>query len=151
MHRCALLLLVLAACSSSSAGSSAPPPCNQEPWECSSAQTCWPESISAFACLNAGPGALGAACVNTVGSPTCGAGLACFQSATNPTAMGACVAYCSTTDPSHACTGGAVCETAFLGGTGGPEFSICVSPNAGDDGGTPQGDGAAGDASGGGG
>ena len=146
MHRCALLLFVLAACSSSSAGPSTPPPCNQDPWECSSAQTCWPESVSAFDCLNAGPGALGAACENTVGSPTCGARLACFQS--NPTAMGACLAYCSTTDPSHACTGGAVCETAFLGGTGGPEFSICMSPNTGDDAGTPA-DGGAGDASGG--
>ncbi|HEY3816318.1 MAG TPA: hypothetical protein VGL81_04055 [Polyangiaceae bacterium] len=141
-----LLLLAMTACSSSSGGSSASTPCNQDPWECPSAQTCWPESVDAFACLNAGPGALGDPCENTVTTPTCGAGLACFQSVGSSSTMGSCVAYCSTTDPSHACPSGDLCETAVLGGAGGPEFSICVSPSSGEDAGSSQGDGAAGDA-----
>jgi hypothetical protein len=120
------------ACSSSS--SSSTPPCNENPWECASGQTCWPESASAFACLNAGPGALGATCANVAGSPSCGAGLACFQATS--TGTGTCVADCSTTDPSHACTGGAICETAMLGGAGGPSFSICLTPSSPGDGGT---------------
>jgi len=121
------------ACSSSSSGSSQP--CNENPWECSSGQTCWPESASAFACLNAGPGALGATCANVAGSPSCGAGLACFQATSAGT--GTCVADCSTTDPTHACTGGTICETAMLGGAGGPSFSICLAPaTPGGDGGT---------------
>jgi hypothetical protein len=147
----ALGLLALAACSSSSSSGSSSVPCNQDPWECPSTQTCWPESLSAYACLNAGPGTLGATCQDTAGTPTCGAGLACFQSLTSSSSTGTCVAYCSTTDPSHACPSGQLCQTAALGGAGGPEFSICVSTSTGDDGGTPQGDGAAADAPGGGG
>jgi hypothetical protein len=143
-----LLALTTTACSSSSSGPAAAPPCNENPWECPSTQTCWPEDLSTFECLNAGPGTLGTSCVNTVGTPTCGAGLACFQSVTSTT-NGTCVAYCSNTDPSHACPGGSVCEAAALGGVGGPVFNICVSPNTGDDGGTTPETGA-GDASSGG-
>jgi hypothetical protein len=141
-HRALLLALislvapVAAACSSSSNagdGGSASTPCNQNPWECSAGQVCWPQTQANFACLNAGPGKLGDACMNTAGSPTCGAGLACFQSGATG---GSCLSYCSTTDPSHACTGDAVCQTAALGGGGGPEFSICVpQPTGGNDGG----------------
>jgi hypothetical protein len=149
MRSCVLLLLglVVAACSSNSSGSGAASvPCNQNPWECPSTQTCWPESLSAFACLNAGPGTLGATCMNTVGSPTCGAGLACFESISGAT-EGTCVAYCSTTDPSHACPTGQECAVAALGGAGGAEFDICVSPSSGQDAGmdAPPGDGPAGD------
>jgi hypothetical protein len=136
-HRAVLLALIalvapVAACSSSSSsatdgGSSTP--CNENPWECSAGQVCWPQSETTYACLNAGPGMLGAACVNTVGSPTCGAGLACFQAL--GAAGGSCFAYCSTTDTSHACTGNDVCQTVALGGSGGPEFSICVPQNVG--------------------
>lgn len=138
-----LLSLLLAACSSSSGGGSASTPCNLEPWECSSGQTCWPQSQSAFACMNAGPGSLGSTCQDTVGSPSCGAGLFCLQSLN--TMAGTCVAYCSTTDPKHACTGNAQCETAALGGTGGPEFSVCVPMGGGNgDAGTgPDGNGTA--------
>lgn len=120
-----LFSLLLAACSSSSGGGSTSTPCNQDPWQCSSGQTCWPQSSSAFACMNAGPGSVGSTCQDTVGSPSCGAGLFCLQGATTTT--GTCVAFCSTTDPKHACTGNAQCETAALGGVGGPEFSVCVS------------------------
>ncbi len=141
----AILTTATTACSSSSGGGASSLPCNENPWECPSAQTCWPESASAFACLNAGPGPLGSSCQNTVGTPTCGAGLACFQSVSG-TSEGACVAYCSTTDPSHACPSGELCQLAALGGAGGPEFSICVSQSTGDDGGGPQGDAGMGEA-----
>ena len=139
MRTPALLLFTLAllatACSSSSSGNggdggSSTTPCNDNPWECPSSQTCWPQTATAFACLNAGPGTLGSDCTDTVSSPTCGAGLACFQ-AIGATG-GQCLAFCSTTDPSHACTGGDVCETVALGGAGGPEFSVCVSPTGSD-------------------
>ncbi len=141
-HRALFVLafaLLSTACSSSSSnagdGGSSTTPCNENPWECSSGQTCWPQTATSFQCLNAGPGMLGAACVDTVGSPTCGAGLACFQ-AIGATG-GSCFAYCSTTDPSHACSGNDVCQTVELGGTGGPEFSICISQaTGGSDGGT---------------
>jgi hypothetical protein len=125
-----LLSLVAAACSSSSGSSSTP--CNQDPWQCSSTQTCWPQSATAFACMNAGPGMLGSACEDTPGTPTCGAGLFCLQTTMMP---GTCLAYCSTSDPKHACTGGAVCAMGALGGLGGPEFNLCV-PMAVGDGGT---------------
>jgi len=137
-----LLVLAAAACSSSSGGGTgadASTPCNENPWECPSAQTCWPASASAYSCMNAGPGKLGASCQNTIASPTCGAGLACFQAI--GASGGSCVAFCSTTDTKHACTGGLVCETVTLGGAGGPQFSVCVSP-PGSDAGTdaPHGD-----------
>jgi len=121
------LSLFTGACSSSSgngSGADASVPCNENPWECPAGQTCWPMNATTFTCLNAGPGALGATCANTAGSPTCGAGLACFQAI--GTATGTCVAYCSTTSTSHPCTGPDVCETADLGGAGGPSFSVCV-------------------------
>lgn len=123
---CAIVLsLLAAACSSSSSGGgSSSTPCNQNPWECSSAQTCWPQSQSAFACLNAGPGTAGSACQDTVGTPTCGAGLFCLMGVSST--GGTCVEYCSTSDPKHACSPGALCEAAALGGVGGPEFNVCV-------------------------
>jgi hypothetical protein len=139
-----LFSLLLAACSSSSnGGGTASTPCNQDPWECSSGQTCWPQSESAFACMNAGPGSLGSACQDTVGSPSCGAGMFCLQGVN--TTGGACVAYCSTTDPKHACTGNAQCEEAFLGSAGGPAVTVCVSTIStnGDAGTAPDGNAAA--------
>jgi hypothetical protein len=139
-----LLSLLLSACSSSSSsGGSSRTPCNQDPWECSSGQTCWPQSESGFACMNAGPGSPGSTCQDTVGSPSCGAGLFCLQGTT--TNSGTCVAYCSTTDTKHACTGNAQCETAALGGVGGPEFSVCVptSSTNGDGGTGPDGNATA--------
>jgi hypothetical protein len=135
-----LFALLATACSSSSGsgGSDGGPgstPCNQDPWECPASQTCWPQNATTFACLNAGPGKLGDSCVDTAGSPTCGAGLACLQGVGGTTA-GTCLAYCSTTDPSHACAGSAICQTAIIGGTGGAEFSVCVpQATGGSDGG----------------
>jgi hypothetical protein len=125
-----LLALVIPACSSGSGPAAVPPvPCNQDPWECTSEQTCWPTSSSSYECLTAGPGALGSTCVDDVGTPTCGTGLACFQSLSS--AEGSCVAYCSTTIAGHGCPGGQICATAELGGTGGPEFSVCVTEQVG--------------------
>jgi hypothetical protein len=133
-----VLSLAVTACSSSSSGGgggSSSTPCNEDPWECPSGQTCWPQSATAFACLNAGPGALGSTCADTAGTPTCGAGLFCLQSA--GATAGTCVAYCSTTDTQHACTGGAVCSLAALNNTNGTEFSVCVPmATGGGDGGT---------------
>jgi hypothetical protein len=140
-----LVAFFAVACSSSSAsgtGADASVPCNENPWECPAGQTCWPTNATTFACLNAGPGALGAACANTAGTPTCGAGLACFQAIGAST--GTCVAYCSTTSTSHPCTGADVCETADLGGSGGPSFSVCVAEMVGgQDSGAPTGDSSA--------
>jgi hypothetical protein len=133
-----LLSLFVAACSSSSGGSSTP--CNQDPWECSSGQTCWPQSQTAYACMNAGPGMLGTSCMNTPGTPTCGPGLFCFQTSQ---AGGTCLAYCSPTDPKHACTGSALCQGVFLV-AGGPQVNVCVPMATGGDGGTgPDGSGTA--------
>jgi hypothetical protein len=132
---CLALAATAAACSSSSSsGSPSTTPCNQNPFECPSGQTCWPQSQTAFACMNAGPGALGSMCQDVPSSPSCGAGLVCLQ--TNPAGQGSCLAYCSTTDTSHACTGGATCEVAELGGAGGPTFSVCVPPQSANDAGT---------------
>ncbi|HTQ42105.1 MAG TPA: hypothetical protein VMI75_05050 [Polyangiaceae bacterium] len=140
-----VLSLAVAACSSSSSGGggSSSTPCNENPWECPSGQTCWPQSQTAFACLNAGSGAVGSACQDTAGAPTCGAGLFCLQSA--GATAGTCVAYCSNMDTQHACTGGAACEPAALGGVSGPAFFVCVPmATGGGDGGTkPDGGGTA--------
>src|SRR5271155_4865332 len=99
-----LLALLAAACSATGSGvDGGSIPCNENPWECTSEQTCWPTSSSSYECLIAGPGKLG----------------------------GTCVAYCSTTVAGHGCPGGQVCATAELGGTGGPEFSVCVAEQVG--------------------
>lgn len=140
-----LPLLAALACSSSSSGGGndggGTAPCNSDPWTCPAAQTCWPTSGTAFACLNAGPGKLGDACQDTVGVPTCGAGLWCLQSTST---RGTCVAFCSTTDTSHACTGGALCEPAELGGAGGPLVNVCAPVAPASDGGAEGGGGDAG-------
>jgi hypothetical protein len=125
-----LVALLAVACSSGSSPAAVTPvPCNENPWECTADQTCWPTSDSSYSCLTAGPGMLGAACVDDLGTPTCGAGLACFQSLSS--SAGSCVAYCSTTDASHTCPGGQLCAKAALGGAGGPEFSVCVAQQLG--------------------
>lgn len=139
------LSLLAAACSSSSSsgGGSSSTPCNEDPWQCPSSQTCWPQSASAFACLNAGPGTVGSACQDTVGTPSCGAGLFCFMGVSSP--MGTCLAYCSTSDPNHACEGG-TCQPVALGGANGPQVTVCVpmiATGGGDSGTGPDGNGTA--------
>jgi hypothetical protein len=114
------------ACSSSSPSSGAPTPCNENPWECTAGQTCWPKTAAVFACLNSGGGKVGSACLDTVGVATCGDGLTCLQTGTSG---GVCTQYCDNTDVSHACPSGQMCATAsFVGG--GPQFQICVAPGA---------------------
>ncbi len=112
---------VAVACSSSS---SSPSPCNENPWECTAGQTCWPKTEGAFACLNSGAGKAGSACQDTIGAATCGDGLACFQTGTSG---GVCTPYCDNSDTSHACSAGQTCQMALLVG-GGPQFQICVAP-----------------------
>lgn len=114
---------LLAACSSTSGGSSTTP-CNENPFECTSGQTCWPkDAVPTFACLNSGPGKKGDSCQNTPGSATCGDGLACLQLAS---AGGTCVAYCDSTNTAHACASGETCTLAYLGGPSGPQLHLCV-------------------------
>jgi len=142
-----LALLAVPACSSSSSSGggdsgAATTPCNQNPWVCPSTQTCWPTSTTAFACLNAGPGQAGSSCVNTPGSPTCGAGLLCLM--LQGASGGVCLPYCSTTDPSHACTGGALCEGVTFTQGNTPDTYVCAPQM------TPQGDAGGTDAGGGG-
>jgi hypothetical protein len=120
----------VAACSSSNST-----PCNQNPWECPTGQTCWPDTATSFECLNSGPGQIGSACEDSVGTATCGDGLACL--ATNGV-NGTCTPYCSNTDPSHACTGGALCATATLLGSS-ITFQICATGVLATDGGAASG------------
>jgi hypothetical protein len=108
------------ACSSSSSPAT---PCNENPWECPNGQTCWPASSGSFECLNSGPGTLGAACLDTVGVPTCSDGFACVQ----PTASGgACSPYCDNTNPDHACPAGLTCVSAEVPLAGGAQIQICA-------------------------
>ncbi|HEX4445519.1 MAG TPA: hypothetical protein VH044_02235 [Polyangiaceae bacterium] len=111
------------ACSSSSTPA-APPPCNEDPWECPTTQTCWPKDQTSFECVNVGTGAAGDACVDTLGAATCGAGLACLQT---DTTGGHCLLYCDNTDVNHPCPSGQSCQTAFLLGTSGAQFHVCVA------------------------
>lgn len=100
-------LMGLVACGSSS--SSAPAGCNTDPWECPSGQNCWPQTDTSYACLYAGPGTLGSACLDVVGTASCAAGLGCAQMASGN--MGTCVAYC---DAQHPCPSGTTCTVAHL-------------------------------------
>lgn len=112
-------------CSSSSA-SPGSQPCNENPWECTTGQTCWPKDESTFACLNSGPGQAGDACQDSVGFPTCGDGLACLETAAGG---GTCSAYCDPTNPSHACPASQTCSIVTLVGGAAPQFQVCVSPS----------------------
>lgn len=125
--------------SSNAADSGAAKPCNENGGSCPDGQTCWPQSASTFACLNAGAGKAGDSCQNSPGTPTCGHGLACLQQAA---AGGTCVPYCDPTNPAEACPSGAQCTTAVLGGASGPSFDVCVGPmsvDGGSDGGSSSG------------
>jgi hypothetical protein len=128
----ATLLAIVAslalACSSSS--SSSPPPCNEDPWECGSGQTCWPQNTTSFACLNSGAGTAGSACEDSPGVATCGDGLECFQ--TSETASGICSPYCDNTSTSHACPSGMLCEMDLVGAT---TVQICIATGSAADGG----------------
>lgn len=124
----------LIACSSSSP-SLGSKPCNEDPWQCSAGQTCWPTVAGTFACLNSGAGAFASPCQDTLGVPTCGDGLACVQSSAS---NGVCTKYCDNTDVSHACPSGLACETAELLTAGGAQTHLCfggaVVAGAGDSG-----------------
>lgn len=117
----AVMCAVFAAVACSSSNST---PCNQNPWECPTGQTCWPNSPTSFACLNSGSGQIGSPCQNTEGIATCGDGLACLTDESN--GSGTCTPYCSNTNPAHACTGGAFCATATLVGSG-ATFQVCAN------------------------
>ncbi len=117
--------LVAAACSSSSSGTT-PTPCNENPWECSANQTCWPQDLAGnFQCLNSGAAKKGDVCNNTVGTPSCGDGLACLQLGG---AAGFCAPFCDPTNAAHACASGEQCATITLTGTT-TSFKACVPTN----------------------
>lgn len=125
---------LLGGCSSSSGGgSSPPPPCNESPFECPAGQTCWLDSAgTAFACLDSAAGvAVGATCVNTVGTPTCGDGELCYQSATGAGASGTCAEYCDPTSPAHGCAAGYACAELELETSAGLTTHVCVSTATG--------------------
>jgi hypothetical protein len=122
------------ACSSKSNPGTAP--CNENPWECTAGQTCWPTSAAAFACLNSGPGVAGGACKDSVGIATCGDGLACLEtSASN----GTCTPYCDNANASHACPSGLTCQLVQVLASGEAQFQVCVGGDVGSDAG-PGGD-----------
>jgi hypothetical protein len=122
----ALWLASLAIACSSSSASSGPKPCNEDPFECPSGQTCWPESATAFACLNSGPGNPGDACEDAAGTPTCNDGLACLALGM---ASGTCAPYCDSSDVTHGCPAGQSCQTAQV--IGGLSFQVCVGGTPG--------------------
>src|SRR5262249_53740269 len=77
-----------------------------------------------FACLNAGPGAVGDECQPLFDSPSCGVGLLCvqLQGMTN----GVCSPYCDPTDPAHACPSGVQClPIGFQSPTGVVQTQVC--------------------------
>ncbi len=116
------LATVLFACGDSSstggsggAGGGATKPCNQAPFQCKAGQTCWPnQNVTAFQCLNSGPGKRGDACQLIGGQVTCGDGLICI--ALQDPKNGVCTPYCDPTDPSHGCPDNEVCAKIGING-----------------------------------
>jgi hypothetical protein len=131
------LLGFIVACSSSS-GSGAATPCNEDPWQCPTGQTCWPNSAgSGFECLNSAAGvSAGASCNDSEGVPTCGDGQLCYQSM--PPVLGVCVDYCSLSIAGHGCAAGSTCGNLVLSNNSTLATQVCVSPSTGaQDSGTP--------------
>src|SRR5258708_7125997 len=96
--------VVVVACGSSSPAAT---PCNENPWQCASGQTCWPQSCNCpggwqFACLASVSGTpLGSNCTLEIGKVACGDTQTCvfLQDASD----GVCRAYCDPSNPSHGC------------------------------------------------
>src|SRR5258708_8342405 len=120
---------MIVACSSSSSGNGSTP-CNQNPWECPSGQTCWLKDANTFACLNSGPGKLGAACTPVAGAGECSDGLLCFARA--GTTQGACTPYCDNSKQGRSCPTGEQCLPAMFAGSGAGTVQLCygTSPPA---------------------
>ncbi len=134
-----VLSAVVAACSSSSSTTTPAVPCNQNPWECSSGQTCWlTDATGDYACLNSGPGKKGASCTAVPGSPPCGDGLFCLE--TSATSAGTCLSFCDPANPAHACAADEVCEAAAFNNNPATLVHLCTVPTpAGMDAGTDTG------------
>src|SRR5215467_1136500 len=96
---------VLVACSTKSSSSSGQ--CNDNPWQCSAGQTCWPTDNNPtpdFGCIASTPGAKpGDPCHESPGTATCGDFMLCDQIGA---AGGICALYC---DSAHNCPNGYVC------------------------------------------
>jgi hypothetical protein len=110
--RMGLLSVLLAACGDEFEAETDPQPsgpCWQDPWRCPNGQTCWFDTMTTMACLNAGPGGEGSQCMAIEGTPECGDGLLCLK--TEPTLPGTCTRFCDNTDPNRACPTGLLCRT----------------------------------------
>jgi len=104
----AVLVVSMGACGGDDFESPPPKPCNEDPWVCGSGQTCWVNQAgTGFECLNAGPGAEGAACDLTIGAVACQAGLFCNTAHV-------CGRFCDSQDPEKACPEGLMCAAVGI-------------------------------------
>jgi hypothetical protein len=116
-------------------GSHTETPCNKAPFDCADGQTCWPNTnVTAFQCLNSGPGKKGDTCQLIGGQVSCADDLICLmaQGAT----MGVCTPYCDATDVNHGCDEGQLCKLYQINTTG-LTLSACEPKGAGGAGGGP--------------
>jgi hypothetical protein len=108
--------LATSACSSSSPAAAA---CNENPWQCGTGQTCWPQGCNcpsgwSFACIASAAGVpLGESCSLEIGKATCGEMQTCvfLQGADH----GACRAYCDPSNPDRGCGPGQECAQLVVG------------------------------------
>lgn len=134
----AIAVVAASACSTHDAGK----PCNDNPWQCSSGQTCWPVQCTCsgsgscdptnctprFDCTASVAGrAAGQSCENKIGKATCGDDQACIGFADGGTPT--CSAFC---DSSHPCPSDQACVPLTLGNSSLVE-NVCVT--VGSDGG----------------
>jgi len=124
----ALVVMVVAACGSSSATALS---CNEDPWQCTAGQTCWPQPCNCpqgwqFACVPSAKGIpLGEGCMLQIGTATCGDLQTCvfFQDAGD----GVCRGYCDPTDPQRGCGPGQACVQLTVGDASPPRVeSVCL-------------------------
>lgn len=139
---CSLAFALGVGCGSSSSQAT---PCNENPWECSSGQTCWPQQCTCpsgascdpttctpqFQCVASAGKQAGESCQLQIGQPTCGDLQTCVELAdAGPT--GACRYYCDPTDPSRGCAPGFTCEQLSVGNSSATEH-VCVPAPLEDD------------------
>jgi hypothetical protein len=143
--RCVLPTALAAACSFAfalgigcGASSSQPAPCNENPWQCSSGQTCWPAQCTCpagtscdptncapqFQCVRSAAKQAGESCQLQIGQATCGDMQTCVELA-DAGAAGVCRYYCDPSDPTRGCAAGFICEQLTVGNSEATEH-VCV-------------------------
>jgi len=139
---CCLGLAVAIGCGASS---SQPTPCNENPWQCGSGQTCWPQQCTCpsgascdptnctpqFQCVPSAGKPAGEPCQLQIGQPTCGDLQTCVELADGG-ASGVCRYYCDPADPTRGCVSGFTCEELTVGTSSATEH-VCVPSLAGED------------------